>query len=437
MPAAAPAESRGGLLDHPAAIVLLGVAFSFALSWPRLLEIWQNNTFFDTDDAMRLVQVRNWLGGQGWFDLVEHRLSPPAGLLMHWSRIVDVPVGGLIRLFGLFVSPDSAERLARIVFPLVLQIGLVVTAVAVARMLLGPGAMVPGMILIVLSGFCFEQFPPGRIDHHAPQITLLLAMTGAILSALRPGRERHAAGAGVAIAVSLGISLENLPFIAVVVAILPLAWLRDPRGTRMALAWFAGSLVIAALAVFVATIPPARYGDPARDAYSIAHLTALVSGATGLIGLAVLSDRLRSARARSLSLVLVGCLVAGLTIALFPTCLRDPYAGMDPVLKSLWLGHVTEAQPLLTASLARPDTLTMLFCPLLCGAIGAAVAVWRERGLARIQWSAVLALILVGVAGTLWQIRVASSTQPLAVLGGVWAVTRAVAAARRGARRSA
>ena len=33
----------------------------------------------DPDSTMRLVQVRDLLAGQGWFDLVQHRLAPPDG----------------------------------------------------------------------------------------------------------------------------------------------------------------------------------------------------------------------------------------------------------------------------------------------------------------------------------------------------------------------
>ena len=40
------------------------------------------------DSAMRLLLVQNWLGGQGWFDMVEYRLMPPEGVLMHWSRYI-------------------------------------------------------------------------------------------------------------------------------------------------------------------------------------------------------------------------------------------------------------------------------------------------------------------------------------------------------------
>ena len=63
--------------------------------------------------------------------------------------------------------------------------------------------------------------------------------------------------------------------------------------------------------------------------------------------------------------------------------------------------------------------------------MGAAVAAWRERGLPRACWLAILALIVVGFAGTCWEIRVACSTQPLAALGGAWVVAHAFAWAKR------
>src|ERR1700687_3187469 len=44
-----------------------------------------------TDDAMRLVEVRDLIAGQGWFDLTQHRLDPP-GVSIHWSRGIDAPL---------------------------------------------------------------------------------------------------------------------------------------------------------------------------------------------------------------------------------------------------------------------------------------------------------------------------------------------------------
>ena len=66
----------------------------------------------DTDDNMRLAQVRAWLGGQGWFDLRQYKLDPPAGANIHWSRIVDLPIAGLILAARPFVGNAAAERFA-------------------------------------------------------------------------------------------------------------------------------------------------------------------------------------------------------------------------------------------------------------------------------------------------------------------------------------
>ena len=46
----------------------------------------------DTDDNMRIMQVRALLHGQGWYDLRQYRLDPPWGANIHWSRLVDLPI---------------------------------------------------------------------------------------------------------------------------------------------------------------------------------------------------------------------------------------------------------------------------------------------------------------------------------------------------------
>src|SRR5579872_2177391 len=65
-----------------------------------------------TDDAMRLAQVRDLLAGQSWYDLTQWRMNVPFGLPMHWSRLIDAPIAGLILLFRQFLAPQSAETLA-------------------------------------------------------------------------------------------------------------------------------------------------------------------------------------------------------------------------------------------------------------------------------------------------------------------------------------
>ena len=86
----------------------------------------------DTDDNIRLAQVRAWMAGQGWYDLRQYRLNPPQGFDIHWSRLVDLPIAALILFFRLFTSPVWAEKLATGVAPLVpLSLALVGLAATV------------------------------------------------------------------------------------------------------------------------------------------------------------------------------------------------------------------------------------------------------------------------------------------------------------------
>ena len=60
-----------------------------------LLQFWPQtaDTLLDTDDALRLAQLRDWLHVKGlfsgWFDLHQARMQPPEGYDTHWSRLID------------------------------------------------------------------------------------------------------------------------------------------------------------------------------------------------------------------------------------------------------------------------------------------------------------------------------------------------------------
>ncbi len=65
---------------QPNFAALLGLAW-LVVAAQLLLQHWSGTgqTLLDTDDAMRLTQMRAWLAGQGWFDLHQARLQPPYG----------------------------------------------------------------------------------------------------------------------------------------------------------------------------------------------------------------------------------------------------------------------------------------------------------------------------------------------------------------------
>src|SRR5450759_4858232 len=132
------ATLKGHLGANPNVLMpLLWLAATVAIALPAI-----NSGVFDamsTDDAMRLVEVRDWIGGQGWFDLFQHRLDPP-GASMHWSRVVDVPLAALILLLGRLTGTHGAETVTLFLWPLLLLDAELSLVAAVARQLSSGGS---------------------------------------------------------------------------------------------------------------------------------------------------------------------------------------------------------------------------------------------------------------------------------------------------------
>ena len=392
--------------------------------------VWHTGAFFDSDDAMRLVQVRDWLSGQGWFDLMAHRMGPPPGVFMHWSRVVDVPLAALIRLFELFATPERSEILARLAFSSTLQIAMVTATAWVAKILAGPSIVLPAVLLLVLDGLAYGPFQPGRIVHHAPEILLLMAMTGTTLASFDPAQARKAAITGVLVALSMALSLENMPFIPVLLASPTIAWVIVGDPLRRTLRWLAIGLGIAAPVMFAATVAPQRYGVISSDDFSLGYVVLLLLGAAGLLLLASDRVRLRHWSTRAAACTVLGGLLLAVARVGFPRILESPFFGLDPLVKHLWLDGVDEGRPILATAFENPVIFAILIAPYVIGAAATTVAAFTHRGISRGRWCALLGLVLAGGVGALFAQRVAFSVGPLALLGAAWAVASVTRSAK-------
>src|SRR6266545_4840961 len=127
-----------------------------------------------TDDAMRLVQVRDLIAGQGWFDPTQYRLAPPEGLRMHWSRLIDLPLAALIRAGELLLPAGRAEQLATVIWPVTLLLAFLAGVARLARELAGDAAARLALIFAALMAPVLQHFRPGAIDHHNAQLALLV-----------------------------------------------------------------------------------------------------------------------------------------------------------------------------------------------------------------------------------------------------------------------
>ena len=170
---------------------------------------------------MRLVQVRDLIAGQGWFDVTQYRLNPPDGVALHWSRLIDLPIAILIRAAELVLPAATAERLVLTIWPAGLLLALLFGVVRIARELADDTAARLALIFAAMTAPVLQHFRPGAIDHHSVQL-VLTDLVGRVADARRPA---DAALAGVLCALSLAIGQETAPAIAGIAGFVAVRWI--------------------------------------------------------------------------------------------------------------------------------------------------------------------------------------------------------------------
>lgn len=354
----------------------------------------------DNDDVLRLVQVRDLLSGQGWFDLTQMRLGLDGGTLMHWSRLIDLPIAVLILFFSLFLDPVAAEATALFVWPLLTVLPVFYALALAGNVVGGAPARVIALILAFLFVLGVNRFQPGSIDHHNVQLGLIAIITACLIQPDRPAFAHAVAGIAAALAIAIGA--ETTPHVAIVALIVALQWLWLGEPARAAARAFALAMAAVLTAAFFLTVPPLHYGFVACDALSAGFYSLGVVGA-GTFFLAVAAASHRSFAARFASLAFAGAATITLTALIAPQCLGNPLGGLDPLLKSMWLDNVTEAQSVLAEIRAEPWTIGGFYA---VPVLAMAVCLWRIRQGRKVHaHGVVLALLVVSWAIALIQVR--------------------------------
>ena len=358
------------------------------------------------DDFLRLVQVADWLDGQGWSDTVQRRLNPPAGVAMHWSRLADAPLAAVIRLSEPWLGRDGAVYLSALLVPPLLG-GLFAALFLGAAFAVIPGrrAHVPVLMIGTLL-YPLREFLPGRVDHHGLQLVLTTLSVCLLVRALEPGRSRAAAGLGIVGGTSLAIGLEALPFLGAATVILCLAWTMRDRTAATRLAIFGSAMTGTVLVLIPLTLPRSEWTAVVCDRMSLVHaaMTAIVL-AVGAGAIAL--ERLRPAASRSARLAAVGGIgIAGLALAaaLFPQCAGSPYADL-PAEVRFWLDAVEETQSVPDLFHTQAGVAVSVLALPLVALAALIVQGLRSADRANPRWIALVVLVISGVALMAWQVR--------------------------------
>jgi hypothetical protein len=390
---------------------VLFLAATVAIALPAINGGVFNN--MSTDDAMRLVQVRDLIGGQGWFDLFQHRLDPP-GASMHWSRVVDVPLAALILLLGPLIGTHGAETVTLFLWPLLLFAAALVLVAAIARQMSSgvTNSRITAVVLAVLSAPALIHFRPGAIDHHNAQIGLLLALV-LLTSQIEQSAVKAALG-GLVASLSLAIGIEMLPAIAAIsLAVFGLFIWRGASVSRQ-IGAFGTALAASSLLLASALLPLPSLALPVCDAFGGPVLLLVAGGGISLMIMVGIDRqhstlRLRLATGAASAIALVSAF-----LSLFAGCIASPYAQLDPLVTSFWVDKVTESMSLATMlQLAPQKVLGFYGFPLVTMGFASAALI-KSNPPGRFRW--ILGIMtLAALAGlSVWEMRGAAAASMVA-----------------------
>src|SRR3954447_18982635 len=151
-------------------------------------------------------------------------MNPPYGANIHWSRLVDLPIAGLILLLRPVLGGAAAVRWAVAIAPLLPYLLLLFSLTLTARRLIDPPAYPLAFVAIFFAGSTNGMFMPERIDHHGWQLALLALSMSAIAD---PKRVRGGLTLGITSALSMAIGLEMIIYLALAGAAMVLFWVVD------------------------------------------------------------------------------------------------------------------------------------------------------------------------------------------------------------------
>jgi len=387
-PAPAPAASaKSGEGSWPLRVLIMWLVLVILLLAVEAPAI-RIGRFGDPDDALRLMEVRDLLAGQSWFDVHQYRIAAPEGVAMHWSRLVDIPLAGMILILRPLLGAALAETVTVVAVPLLTLLAALMLVGRLTAKFFDTETVGIACLVMAIGGPLLFQMTPMRIDHHGWQVVLALAALNGLAArdALRGGIV-----VGAALAALLAISIEGLPITAVFLGVLALRGLLGTGAGRFAgFASAAGGLAVASAAIFLGT---RGLGDLAThcDQISPIHLALFALVAVGSGGLVMLAPQ-RWPLALGM-LGAIGAAALALYLGLAPQCKGGAFVALDPLVYKYWYEGVPEGMPFWDQPLV--SAMEMIGVPLV-GLLSIAI-LWRDAISAEHRaWWRDHALVLIG-----------------------------------------
>lgn len=295
---------------------------------------------WDPDDQLRMVQLRDWLGGQSWFDTTQYRIAAPDSQPMHWSRWIELPLASVFLLLKPLIGATAAEIATMVIVPL-LTLGIAMWLVAkITEQVFDRKIAILASALMATAVPVVAQIRPMRVDHHGWQIVLALA---ALWMMFWPDKRKGGLALGAALALWLSISLEGLPLSAAFVVLLVWRWVFQTEG-GVRLFWTLLSFLISGFLLYFASQGSFNSAINYCDAISPAHLWSCTAAALVILPAIRFLPPSISMRIAALGFAAIAGLAVLYSSA--PQCIGGAFNTMDPLVRDYWLVNVREGLPI-------------------------------------------------------------------------------------------
>jgi asparagine N-glycosylation enzyme membrane subunit Stt3 len=374
------------------AVVVVALPYLALLARPD--GVLQLERLTDADGYLRLMRVQALRDGGAWFDDLMLRVAAPEGLVVQWTRPLDLlvllPALAVESLLGL--APTRALFVVGLFVSPVLLVAAAVAAAWAAQAVWQGSAPWFAALLLGTMPAAQAYSSVGRADHHALILLAIVVALGATLRAFLPGaRAAMAAAAGAAYGFGLWVGPEVVLVVVPVLAAAGLVAAIAPDGRAAARQGLAVALGMAAMLVVAIVVEhaPAQWAMVAYDQVSVHHLVlALLMAAVFAVAWRVGA----APRGRRVMLSAGAGLVAfALLVALYPDMLRGPLASADAQALASFVPFVEEIRPLPPLSAGSVVEPIMLFggaVPLALVGILLAARGWMRDG----RWPAGMVL---------------------------------------------
>jgi len=366
----------------------------------------------DSDDVQRVLQVRDWLAGQQYYDLFNHRSNPPYGADMHWSRLSDIPLAVTELMLRPFLGIELAEKYGVLITPIWLCLIFSFVVGKTARRFNNTNfTFYLAIALIYLSQVVQASFVPGRVDHHGLQlICLFMAIYGATINTKTGGII-----AAIGIATGLTIGFEAIIFEIIICAFFAIIWAFEGEKRKAQLNGFAIGLAISILIGLIINVAPNKIMEGANDRLSIAQVVPIL---IGCFGLWICANFVKSNKIlfKFIALIFVGITVIIVAFQ-FPVLFKKLYWQIDPNYYRLWMLDCPDTRPLITLPLYIQISYG-LFCifGVLVTIIKTFVA-YKAKDEGFVNWLLLTILVVVGASLTFFfQARLMGQASALTIL---------------------